>query len=437
MTVNDHVLDSNPILGRLAVLCFLIAASCAAFAQADDTSTCGGDCKQVMLSMAYAANLSGSIDLDDPTVDRLERLTAVTADRIDCALSSATALGGAWERTWGPALVLEPNTVVLQTTGDPVTLIDTWDPAPVANTMFVAKKKDAEVYVVAIAGTDSASQFDWAQEDFDAYPVLWPYGGVHLTVLVTRGTLTGLNLLQTMTSKVVPHRAGDTELSLEQYLGRVVANTEATLFFTGHSLGGALAPATALWLHDQRKHWDLDDHATLKIYAFAGATPGNGPFATYVGNRFEGENMVIVNNSLDVVPHAFRLATLKQLDTLYEAEPKTCEKKPTSQNCIEPSMCESGAIAQIIEKVQKAEKNFIYYETLGERSQVQGFSGDLVSRSGLTQVKDCDLYQSAAAKCDVYAKEALYQHVCAYPVKLGVPQLNPQMSQCRQQHPGR
>lgn len=436
MTAKDPALDPSSILYRLSALYFLIVLTFAVSVRADNASDCGGDCKQVMLSMAYTANLSGSIDLDDPTVDRLERLTEVTADRIDCALSSATALGGAWQRTWGPALVLEPNTVVLQMTGDPLTLIDTWDPAPVANTMFVAKKKDAEVYVVAIAGTDAASQFDWAQEDFDAFPVLWPYGGVHLTVAVTRGTLTGLKLLQTMTSKVVAHGAGDAELSLEQYLEGVVANTEATIFFTGHSLGGALAPVTALWLHDQRSDWDPSDKATLKIYAFAGATPGNGPFATYVGNRFKGENMVIVNNSLDVVPHAFRLDTLKQLDTLYEADPKTCEKKPTSQNCIEPSICESGAIAQIIEKVQKAEKKLIYYETLGEGSQLQGFSGDLVSRSGLTQVKDCDLYQSAAGKCDVYAKEALYQHVCAYPVKLGVPQLNPQMSQCRQQFPG-
>ncbi len=399
---------------RLAALFCLTALVIAVPVRADHPSTCGGDCRQVMLSMAFTANLFGGIQLDHPMQNRLARLTAVTAERVDCGLAGATVLAGGWERVWGPELILEPDTQVLQTPSGPKTIINTWDPAPVANAMFVAKKRDAEVYVVAIAGTDAKSQFDWVKEDFDAYPVVWPYGLHFDTVKVTRGTLTGLHLLQTMSS------SGQ---SLEDYLHGVVTSQEATIYVTGHSLGGALAPATALWLHDRGKDWDPNDNATLKIYAFAGATPGDRAFASYTEKRFRCDNMAIVNNSLDVVPHAFGLNTLEALDTLYQA------------GQIEPTAEEKAAIAAIIKKVRKAASYGIYFETLGEGSQVQGFDGDLISKSGLTKVVNCDLYQSVYFFLDDYAREALYQHVCAYPVKLGVPKLNPQMAQCREQTP--
>jgi hypothetical protein len=375
-----------------------------------------------MLSLAYTANLSGNIDLPDPMVNRLERLTRITAERIDCALASATALNGEWERTWGPALVLEPDWQTLYTTGGDWTITNTWDPAPVANTMFVAKQKGAEVYVVAIAGTNPASQYDWEKEDLDAYPVFWPYGNPLHSGLISRGARTGLGLLQAMTSTVLPH--GTSQVSLRSYLKDIVASETATIYFTGHSLGGVLAPVTALWLHDTRNDWDQQVNSSLKFYAFAGATPGDRKFATYVADRFKGDAAVIVNNSLDVVPHAFALTTLNELDTLYEAAP------------IEPSPAETAAIANIITHVDKAAKWEIYFETLGKGTQVQGFSGDLLSRDGLNQVMDCPLYSQTAAILDDYGKEAVYQHVCAYPVQLGLPQLNPQIHQCQQKYPG-
>lgn len=412
--------------GRLSLLfAWLVLLAPAAAAQSPGTcpSTAPYDTTcQAMLSLAYTANLSGNIHLPDPMMNRLERLTRITAERIDCALASATALNGEWERTWGPALVLEPDWQTLYTTAGDRTITNTWDPAPVANTMFVAKQKGAEVYVVAIAGTNAASQFDWAKEDLDAYPVVWPYGWHLNTVRVTRGAKTGLGLLQSMTSQALP--GGGTEVNLRDYLESVFSLGAATLVFTGHSLGGALAPVTALWLHDERHAWDPQKNATLKFYAFAGPTPGDRSFAHYVYERFKDNAAVIVNNSLDVVPHAFALTTLNELDTLYEAA------------SIEPSPAEETAINDVIKHVKKAASWGIYFETLGKGTQVQSFTGDLLSRDDLNRVTDCPLYSQTAARLDDYGKEAVYQHVCAYPVQLGLPQLNAQNHQCQKKYSG-
>jgi hypothetical protein len=395
------------------------------------SSPCGADCKRVTLAMASAANLSGAIDLGNtPNIDPLQRITATTTKRIDCALGTAPVFGKDWTVTWGPVVVLKPNLPSSPSAANPQEMQIAATLVP-ANTMFVAKKNGASVYAIGIAGTNPASLFDWSDEDLDAYPVPWPGTYKVQEIFITRGTLTGLGILQGMQSN------GTT---LQAYL-QGIATQKATIYISGHSLGGALAPALGLWLAESQSDWDPASNTTLQVYSFAGATPGDKKFAKRVHNSFpggEGNNdMVIVDNSLDVVPHAFNLGTLKELDTLYLEDPATCTTTSTDLICIYPTQQEKDAIQKAIDGAQKAaDKYYIHFATLGEGDQVQGITGTLKSKTDLAGGLDCPLLKTAVEKhADDYALEAIYQHVCAYSLALGDTTLTPSLTACRQEFP--
>jgi hypothetical protein len=93
---------------------------------------------------------------------------------------------------------------------------------------------------------------------------------------------------------------------------------------TGHSKGGALAPALALWLDETQRRpdadpfgWDPDGHATVRCWSFAGPTAGNAEFAARFDDRLRAR-CVRIHNPLDVVSHAWLTADLPRLAALYE-----------------------------------------------------------------------------------------------------------------------
>jgi hypothetical protein len=103
-------------------------------------------------------------------------------------------------------------------------------------------------------------------------------------------------------------------VTLPDFLGTVVemADGPVTLHVTGHSKGGALAPALAMWLADtqgtegvrERYRWDPTHKATVHCCAFAGPTPGNRAFAAHL-DRVLGDRHRRLYNPLDIVPHAW------------------------------------------------------------------------------------------------------------------------------------
>ncbi len=419
-----HILPRRwNLFGCLAVAALLGACASSGPLSNPASSPCGAGCKQVTLAMAYTANLSGSINLgNDPNTNTLQRITKTTTDRINYALSTVSVLGKDWTTVWGPVVVLEPNQAPFPTTY----------PVP-ANTMFVAKKNNANTYVIGIAGTNPVSFFDWEDEDFAATPVLWP-GTIALQgIRITQGTLTGLQILEGMQS-------GQTPTTLYNFLKGVAAN-QATIYITGHSLGGTLAPALGLWLAEQKGDWDPNSNTTLQVYSFAGATPGDRAFAKHVEKYFPGgdgnNDMVIVDNSLDVVPHAFNLDSLNQLDDLYLQNPASCKVGPTQLICIYPTAAEQKDINKAVAGAQEASNDGIQFARLGTGGQVQGFTGDLKSHTELTSGVDCPLLKAVPSTTDDYAKEAIYQHVCAYPTALGpaVQNLNQTLAACRAKYP--
>lgn len=160
------------------------------------------------------------------------------------------------------------------------------------NTVFVAYSAALKTYVVAIAGTNPTGASALTREDLTVAPdkmVAWPPAEragklvwssspepVPETAAISAGTSFGLSHIYEMhaTSLHSPTKAE----SLKEFLASV-ASRDATLVFTGHSLGGALSPTLALLLYPkpQESGW-----GSVQVLATAGPTPGNAG----LGNLF-------------------------------------------------------------------------------------------------------------------------------------------------------
>jgi hypothetical protein len=71
-----------------------------------------------------------------------------------------------------------------------------------------------------------------------------------------------------------------------------------------------------LWLKDVQSTWDLRSNARVSVWAAAGPTLGNTGLSAYYGNRL-GSVTTRYWNSLDIVPYAWDLETLRQIPMLY------------------------------------------------------------------------------------------------------------------------
>ena len=100
------------------------------------------------------------------------------------------------------------------------------------------------------------------------------------------------------------------------------AGTPLEIAVTGHSKGGALAQAVAVWLKDAldaadpRESWDPTRNARVECYAFAGPTPGDAGFARRI-ERTLGENHHHLRNTNDVVTNAWQADELRRIPALY------------------------------------------------------------------------------------------------------------------------
>lgn len=232
------------------------------------------------------------------------------------------ALAGRWTLEWGP--------VVYKFNG-----------AKLDDNMLYAVRNRAEPWRVAVVtrGTNPKAILDWLREDFEVgETVAWPHGAVPdgLKPRISRATALGLKILQGLApAPGLPH-AGQ---SIEKYLATAVrAQGVESIAVAGHSLGGALAPALALWLEDKREGWDPMGKAALSVYALAGPTPGDADFAAYYDARL-GPATRRFHDPYDVVPHAWNLAALRTTPNLY-------------QPVIKPSLLEEAAATAAIDLVR-------------------------------------------------------------------------------------
>jgi hypothetical protein len=203
---------------------------------------------------------------------------------------------GEWNLVWGPEVVVGPLDLELK--------------HKAINTMFIGYQAATDTYIVAIAGTNASSLYDWFVEDFWVNEqVVWPYIANSEDCKppkVSAATHYGLNQLIGM--------ADDAAAAREYLRDHITEGTKVMV--TGHSLGGALSPSYALYLNDTAKEWNPDGHATLSTLATAGATPGNSAFVEYFTQKI-GETFQRVWNGIDVVPHAWERDLLEKIPKLY------------------------------------------------------------------------------------------------------------------------
>jgi hypothetical protein len=156
------------------------------------------------------------------------------------------------------------------------------------NAMFVAYSASESCYVVAIAGTNPLGDSALLFEDLDVKPadmVAWPptisNGTLRWTpsaspnasvAAIDKGTSLGLAALFALTGPGLdPTTSKVTQnVTLQSYL-QSVTSSSSTLIFTGHSLGGALAPTLALMLYPTPA---TSGWSAVRILATAGPTPG-------------------------------------------------------------------------------------------------------------------------------------------------------------------
>jgi hypothetical protein len=225
-----------------------------------------------------------------------------TANAINKILNDSQTISeiGSWNVIWGPAIYQAlasdraDNVMVLYQAGD-----DCTTPGQL---------------VIGIAGTNVYSAFDWLVEDFlvmATHP--WQYGNPgSLNPNISLGTYYGLTILQNLIPGL---NLPGVYFTLKNFLASVLA-TATSITVAGHSLGGALSPAVALWLSDTKGQWDPNKYSTLACLPSAGPTSGDQGFSTYYGNQL-GSVTTRVYNSLDVVPHAWEMDDLMELPELY------------------------------------------------------------------------------------------------------------------------
>jgi hypothetical protein len=325
---------------------------------------------QTVFALSMISNVGSTFKGD------LQHIEAETYKKINSYLSSSevTTGIGSWKVIWGPAIYQAPlsdradNVMVLFQAG-----ADATTPGQL---------------VVGIAGTNPYSAFDWLLEDFFVITeVQWASGNpAPLNPHISLGTYIGLSILQVLTPG--PQLPG-VGVTLPKYLTSVLASP-TPLSIAGHSLGGALSPAVALWLSDTKASWDPSAYSSLACLPSAGPTSGDQDFSTYYGNQL-GSVTTRLHNGLDVVPHAWEADDLRELPDLYD---------PPIPGTLELYALLVGALAI---------------------SATKDYTQIVPSTPPLPGVFNQNSFDPTKSDCDNYTSQTFYQHVDAYFDLLGIP----------------
>lgn len=337
---------------------------------------------------------SNSVSAQQGTPDELAAALNTVLQTFYAQADTVNAIGE-WSTVWGP--------VVFESEPSSTSYAD--------NVMYVAANADKSAYLVGIAGTNKNSQYDIYQEDLAvdttvgwtaAFPGLSLPSG--LNPYLATGTALGVNNLLGMVDTLQGTNKG-----LVAFLQSLPSSTtrQATLIFSGHSLGGALSPPLALALFNPHGgQVSLSNWSKVYVYPTAGPTPGNADFGTYLASVFPpttpGSQLYQVWNSnlmntIDVVPHAWEISTLEMIPKLYPASWYITPPKLTGAVLYAKSLSNKGGVPPAGPYMQ-----------IDSQPLPGTFYGP-----------------QPVANFDQFAAEALYQHTKAYDVLLDVTSLSP------------
>jgi len=214
------------------------------------------------------------------------------------------------EIVWGPAMHM-PGPEAL---GGPSRLSDAL--------ALIARDRSTGEYFVVFRGTNTISAAEWLFQDFMVQrQVPWrdiQAGPAPEDALLSEGAARAVKMRLDLT----PERGEKGEgKNFPAALIDILENSNGpcVMHFTGHSLGGLLAPAMALWLTDYldaTARPELAARLRLDVYGYAGPTAGNAAFADYLESRVPASARYV--NPLDIAPRAWDEAAMRDLPRLYK-----------------------------------------------------------------------------------------------------------------------
>jgi len=328
---------------------------------------------QQMLTLSYISYCGYGLTGSDKT--NAQKI----APRIVESLALEPPTADEWKLVWGPAV----STLWFSIFDDNMAYI-------------VQHRKHSNRFSVVFRGTNPVSLSDWIVEDFFVFRRnAWREGKNKVQVYgdrpakVSHGTHIAMDKAKRLEAPVGVPGAGTTML---QFL-RIQAETQSKpleIYVTGHSLGGTLSATYGLYLKQTsgkvdipvKEQWDPEGTAKVQVYAFAGATAGNKAFADYSDSMLDGNHLKRLSNSLDIVPHAWNMASVKKMKDLY---------LPVSK----PNLLTDLLVTQ---------------------AKVAAWLGDYAQ----PHPDQAYLEGTLSPVCKDYFEQAIYQHVVAYPTLLGL-----------------
>lgn len=156
---------------------------------------------------------------------------------------------------------------------------------------YITQGRNASEYTVVIRGTELDSWDAWVTEDFDTHktePLTNLIPGAPAGARISQGTYNGIHDLNDLVSN---------GQSIVQFLQQAKPQY---LYVTGHSLGGTLTPVMYAYL---KSILDVGGRGPgMALWSFAGLTPGNGDFNTYLDSLGNPAFPWRHYNTLDIAP---------------------------------------------------------------------------------------------------------------------------------------
>jgi len=216
--------------------------------------------------------------------------------------------------------------------------------------VFVCEDEDSGDHYVVFRGTNTISPTEWLLQDFMVQKrIPWrevlPGSRAPEDALVSEGTANAIALRKDL--RPGPGSAGEGVSLAAALLGIALASQgRCAMRFTGHSLGGLLAPAMALWFLDfldAEGHRDLEARMDIEVYGYAAPTAGNRAFADYLSSRLEASRRYA--NGLDVATLVWDEEAMRRMPGLYEPHIRmSAFTKSLHSLCM--ALCEGKGYAQ-------------------------------------------------------------------------------------------
>jgi len=184
--------------------------------------------------------------------------------------------------------------------------------------IYICKSLDSKNYNVVVRGTNPFSLISWWFQDL----IVWektPWTTQSPSRLghnaqISAATATSLDIHLSLTEEI-------TKFNFIDFLKDELRMRNCTINFTGHSLGGLMAPILALKFFETLDESLLSKVDAINTYAFASPTAGDRNFAKYTEGVFRKKpfkDHIFFRNDHDVAVNVWNSKDMKRVFGFYE-----------------------------------------------------------------------------------------------------------------------